>query len=184
MCETTCGDGVVAETERRWEGTSERLTVRCPSWWSGKWMKRYSVATSCMMESPRNSILWLWPLEEGNSRKGGWGREEGGGNDVSGWSQHKAFDWTSTKSHQEKRRKNTSTTSTSSSTSSTSNSGSLLVLSLGCKATSCVSKSLTDPTELKISPGRCVRHQVRGREAGLRERQRAGRPTSKLSRRL
>lgn len=27
-------------------------------------MKRYSVATSCMMESPRNSILWLWPLEE------------------------------------------------------------------------------------------------------------------------
>lgn len=27
-------------------------------------MKRYSVATSCMMESPRNSILWLWPLDK------------------------------------------------------------------------------------------------------------------------
>lgn len=40
------------------------LTVKCPSWWSGKWMKRYSVATSCMMESPRNSILWLWPLDK------------------------------------------------------------------------------------------------------------------------
>lgn len=45
------------------------LTVKCPSWWSGKWMKRYSVATSCMMESPRNSILWLWPLEK--DRRGG-----------------------------------------------------------------------------------------------------------------
>lgn len=42
------------------------LTVKCPSWWSGKWMKRYSVATSCMMESPRNSILWLWPLDKKN----------------------------------------------------------------------------------------------------------------------
>lgn len=50
------------------------LTVKWPSWWSGKWMKRYSVATSCMMESPRNSILWLWPLDkeaeaDGESRK-------------------------------------------------------------------------------------------------------------------
>lgn len=33
-------------------------------------MKRYSVATSCMMESPRNSILWLWPLEEREEIKG------------------------------------------------------------------------------------------------------------------
>lgn len=40
------------------------LTVKWPSWWSGKWMKRYSVATSCMMESPRNSILWLCPLDK------------------------------------------------------------------------------------------------------------------------
>lgn len=29
-------------------------------------MKRYSVATSCMIESPRNSILWLWPLDKKN----------------------------------------------------------------------------------------------------------------------
>lgn len=33
------------------------------------------------------------------------GKRRGGGNDVSGWSQPKAFDWTPTKSHQEKRKK-------------------------------------------------------------------------------
>lgn len=32
-------------------------------------MKRYSVATSCMIESPRNSILWLWPLDEREEEK-------------------------------------------------------------------------------------------------------------------
>lgn len=44
-----------------------RLTVKCPSWWSGKCMNKYSVATSCIMESPRNSILWLWPLKNETS---------------------------------------------------------------------------------------------------------------------
>lgn len=33
-------------------------------------MKRYSVATSCMMESPRNSILWLCPLDKEAEREG------------------------------------------------------------------------------------------------------------------
>ena len=56
------------------------LTVKCPSWWSGKWMKRYSVATSCMIESPRNSILWLWPLDEKEE-----GRKKGMHKEQQGW---------------------------------------------------------------------------------------------------
>lgn len=41
----------------------DTLTVKWPSWWSGKCMNKYSVATNCIMESPKNSILWLWPLK-------------------------------------------------------------------------------------------------------------------------
>ena len=38
-------------------------TVRCPSWCSGKCLKRYTDTTNCKTESPKNSIRWLLPLK-------------------------------------------------------------------------------------------------------------------------
>ena len=42
--------------------TSIILTDKCPSWWSGKCLNKYSDATNCNTVSPRNSSRWLCPL--------------------------------------------------------------------------------------------------------------------------